>query len=64
MSETTSSLAIALRNMRNEHLEEAATIAEHAFGPAHTYASENADRYREQDRIAAFIAGLIREAKR
>lgn len=58
------SLEIALRNIRNEHLEEAAKIAERAFGPAHTYASENADTYRAQDGAAATIAQLIRAAKR
>lgn len=40
--------------------ERCARIAEKAFPPAHTYASENADVYRAQDAAAARIAAAIR----
>jgi hypothetical protein len=58
------SLEIALRNIRNEHLEEAAKIAEAALPRAHTYASENADLYYAQDAVRDRIVGAIRAAKR
>jgi hypothetical protein len=42
--------------------ERAAKIAERAFGgKAHTYASENADRYRVQDEACEHIATMIRK---
>ncbi len=42
--------------------ERCAKIAEKAFGgPAHTYASENADIYRAQDSACYHIAALIRK---
>lgn len=46
-------------------LEEAAAVAERAFGGnrAHTYASENADRYRAQDEARRLIAAAIRSLK-
>jgi len=44
--------------------ESDATTAENAFGgPAHTYASENADRYRIQDETCRYIADRIRHPR-
>lgn len=42
-------------------IEKAAKVAEKAYGgPAHTYASENAELYRAQDEACAKIAASIR----
>jgi hypothetical protein len=42
--------------------ERAAKVAESYYGgPAHTYASENGDRYLAQDQASAGIARLIRK---
>lgn len=55
----------ALHQAQNDKLEEAARVAEKAFGgPAHTYASENADIYRAQDAACARIASHIRSLKK
>lgn len=58
-------IASAIRSAENDKLEEAALAAEKAYGgPAHTYASENADIYRAQDAACARIAGHIRALKK
>lgn len=57
-------IASALREACNEKLEEAALGALKALGgPAHTYASENADIYRAQDHALATAAQHIRSLK-
>ena len=58
-------IAEALRRAQNDKLEEAARVAEKAFGgKAHTYASENADIYRAQDAACERIASHIRALKK
>ncbi len=57
-------LICAFENAQNDKLEEAARAAEKAYGgPAHTYASENADIYRAQDGACDRIATIIRSLK-
>ena len=57
----TAAIEAAEQAAREAEREACARIAEKAFGgPAHTYASENADLYRAQDGACELIASLIR----
>lgn len=53
-----------IREAVNNALENAAIACEGTFGRAHTYASENADRYRIQDETTALCAKRVRALKR
>lgn len=55
-------LADVRQTARRKALEDAAQVAEATYprGSAHTYASENADRYVAMEDAAEFIAGRIR----
>lgn len=54
-------VAMARDAIRQEAFEEAARLAEQAFGgQAHTHARENADLYRAQDHAVQLVAASIR----
>lgn len=56
-----STTEFTIRCILDEEAEACAKIAERIYGGrAHTYASENADRYRAQDETCAKIADAIR----
>jgi hypothetical protein len=52
-----------MRRLRNEVIEKCARAAEKAWPRAHTYASENADVYRGQDRAVRTVVKVIRGLK-
>lgn len=57
-------MASLLRQAYERGLEDAAKVAESIWGgPAHTYASENAELYRMQDRAAERVATAIRQMR-